>query len=144
MNKAENTVKEVKIKGKNVKECVLKTRYADMDSFKHINNAAYFTYFEEARWSYFMDLGYKYEEYMESDVLLILAKQKVRYLRQLIGGEEITIKTGIEVKKATIIFYHYLFRNDILIAEGTAYVAAINREGKPTLIPPTLKEALIQ
>ena len=55
-----------------------KTRWKDMDSFGHVNNAVFLTYIEDARIMYF-----KRWNITEKKRSLIVASIKIDYLRQI-------------------------------------------------------------
>ena len=56
----------------------IKTRWKDMDSFGHVNNANYVTYIEDARIIFFKRCGINTHEKS-----LIVASMKIDYLNQL-------------------------------------------------------------
>jgi acyl-CoA thioester hydrolase len=54
----------------------LAARWGDMDSFNHVNNAAFATYLEEARMQWFTSLG---PGWIDERVMPILAAQTINY-----------------------------------------------------------------
>ena len=56
----------------------LSTRWKDLDAFRHINNAVFLSYIEDARIVLFQRWGIDYEEKS-----LIVASVKIDYLRQV-------------------------------------------------------------
>ena len=56
----------------------LSTRWKDLDAFRHINNAVFLSYIEDARILLFKRWGINYEEKS-----LIVASVKIDYLRQV-------------------------------------------------------------
>src|SRR5437868_14023118 len=66
-------------------------RFVDIDSFGHVNNAHYLTYFEQARVKYFNQLlGWKYDWSKEG---IILARAEVNYTMPVHLGDEVEIQT---------------------------------------------------
>ena len=64
----------------------IKTRFRDLDSFKHVNNATFLSYFEDARILFFKRWGVNLKEKS-----LIVASIKVDYISQLIHPSELII-----------------------------------------------------
>ena len=56
----------------------IKTRWRDLDAFKHVNNATFLTYIEDARIIFFKRWGINLKEKS-----LIVAAVKIDYIRQL-------------------------------------------------------------
>ena len=70
----------------------IEIRYGDIDALRHVNNARYFTYMEQARTKYIKALGL----WVESDfdaIGIILAEQSCRYLNPI--QLESDIKVGV-------------------------------------------------
>ena len=71
----------------------LQARFRDCDLFGHVNNAAYFTYMEEARWAYWRALtGEAPHERLPG---LILARAESDFIRPIRPGERVDIWLGI-------------------------------------------------
>jgi acyl-CoA thioester hydrolase len=68
----------------------IEVRYADLDSFHHVNNARYFTYMEQARASYFQLLGL-WDGHDLDQLRIILAKAACDYRRPIAYGDSIRV-----------------------------------------------------
>jgi len=81
----------------------VEVRFADMDSFGHVNNASFLTFIEQARIKYFDDIsGWDYNPSKEG---VILAHASLDFLRPLHFKEELsvlTVCTGIGTKSISI------------------------------------------
>ncbi|MEO8795436.1 MAG: thioesterase family protein [Daejeonella sp.] len=64
---------------------VIPIRFADVDSFGHVNNAIYLTYFEIARSSYWNDVI----KWDWNEMGIIIGKAEVNYLRPINLNDEI-------------------------------------------------------
>lgn len=64
----------------------LKTRWKDIDSFGHVNNAIFLTYIEDARIMYF-----KRWNVTEKKRSLIVASIKIDYLRQIVHPSDLIV-----------------------------------------------------
>ena len=73
----------------------IEVRFRDCDSLRHVNNAVYFTYFEQARLVMGETLGLR--RVLEGVGLgLILAHTACDYKAQLVFGDEIDVLVGVE------------------------------------------------
>ena len=69
----------------------VEVRFADMDSFGHVNNAAFLTFIEQARIKYFDDIsGWHYDVSKEG---VILAHASVDFIRPLDFKEVLIVLT---------------------------------------------------
>ncbi len=71
----------------------LKVRFSDLDAMRHVNNATYLSYLEEARIAYYKDvLGLPKKNL---DFGAVVAKIEIDYLLPISFGEEIEILTRV-------------------------------------------------
>ena len=64
----------------------IKTRWRDLDAFRHINNATFLSYIEDARITFFQRWGINLK-----DKSLIVASVKIDYIKQLMHPTNIII-----------------------------------------------------
>jgi acyl-CoA thioester hydrolase len=70
-----------------------RARFRDTDAMGHVNNAVYFTYFEEARAAWFREAtGLR----SYHDVRIILARARCDFRSPLFSGEEIDVGARVE------------------------------------------------
>jgi acyl-CoA thioester hydrolase len=62
----------------------MRVTYRDVDVMEHVNNAAYFTYFETVRCHYYMKIR---KQTRPKDLDIIVAAQSCQYLRGLVYDE---------------------------------------------------------
>jgi acyl-CoA thioester hydrolase len=72
----------------------LQVRFRDIDAFGHVNNAVFFSYVEQARIRYLLDV-------LQPDVgfdrlPLILARVELDYRSPLLFGEDVTVETRVD------------------------------------------------
>ncbi|MBI2608944.1 MAG: acyl-CoA thioesterase [Deltaproteobacteria bacterium] len=72
----------------------LHVRFSDVDGLAHTNNAAYITYFEEARLAYVKALGYDRARSLK-DFSFILAHVSCDFKAPSFGGDSLDIFCGI-------------------------------------------------
>jgi len=82
----------------------VEVRFADMDSFGHVNNASFLTFIEQARIKYFDDIsGWHYDPSKEG---VILAHASLDFVRPLHFKEKLsvlTLCTHVGTKSITIV-----------------------------------------
>ncbi len=66
-----------------------------LDVFGHVNNAAYLTLFEEARWDMITQNGYGLEKILETGFGPVILEINLKFLKELRLREEIVIETTI-------------------------------------------------
>jgi len=94
-------------------------RFRDLDAMRHVNNAVHFTYFEEGRKNFLVQVlgGDGVEK-----VPFILAYQRCNYIRPMRIGDKVNLVTWIgEIGRKKFEFkYRLLSRDDdsVIYAEG--------------------------
>ena len=73
----------------------IEVRFRDCDALRHVNNAVYFTYFEQARLVMGETLGLR-RVLEDAGLGLILAHTSCDYKAQLVFGEQIDVRVGID------------------------------------------------
>lgn len=113
--------------------------WADMDSFKHVNNVVYFRYFENARVEYFRRIGWW--DYMdETGIGPIVASTQARFRRPVKYPE--TLAAGAKVMSlATDRFTirHVLVSRTTgeMVTEGDAVVVSVDYRNNVKVPLPT-------
>jgi len=123
----------------------LPIRWGDMDAFGHVNNAAYFTYCESARISYFeaVELDRCREAESHGPALVTAT---CNFLRQV--HHPATLEVGARAsriggKSFTLEYALYRREDDELVADGSSVVAWVDYEaGRSIPLPEALKERI--
>jgi len=132
-----------------LKQCpvVIETPIAwgQMDAFRHLNNTAYFRFFESGRIAYFERLNLL--EYMEATgVGPILAATNCKFKIPLTYPDTVTIGTRVpEVQddRFTMEYYVVSHKHQKVAAEGTGLIVCFNyKENKKTAVPAELKKRI--
>lgn len=97
-------------------------QWGDMDSFKHLNNVAYYRYAESARISYMRALGLMHER---EDLLTILAGSSMQYRRPVNYPD--TLLIGVRIKhlgNTSLVQEYTVFSHDqqAVVAMGEAVI----------------------
>lgn len=67
-----------------------------LDSFGHVNNAAYLTLYEEARWQLITENGYGLAVVQEKKKGPVVLDVSIRFKRELLNREFVTIRSQTE------------------------------------------------
>ena len=79
----------------NLATCEMNVEQKHIDSFGHVNNAAYLTLYEEARWRLIADKGFSMTDIVRTQQGPVVLEANVKFMRELKAGDVITITTSI-------------------------------------------------
>lgn len=115
----------------------VKPYWSDMDALGHINNAKYFTYFEEARFKWIESIGMDVSFWEDAKEGPLVYEADCKYLKQVTLPTELTIKmTPYSPGKASFMLRYDVFEGDEKCAEGnTKIVWADYKAGRPIRLP---------
>lgn len=120
--------------------------WGDMDAFQHVNNVAYFRYFESARILYSEKLGlHKYKD--ETGIGPILGSTSCKYRLPLTYPD--TVSVGAKVidiaqDRFTMQYMVVSHKHQKIAAEGDGVVVMYNyNEGKKTAIPEEIRKRIL-
>ena len=106
----------------------LSVRFSDVDGLAHTNNAAYITYFEEARLAYVKALGYDRARSLK-DFSFILAHVSCDFKAPSYGGELLDIFCGVTRVGNASFDMHYEVKDHqtgLLVASGKTVQVTYN------------------
>ena len=110
-------------------KCQLEIRWADLDAFKHINNAAYLVYMQEARadFTWFSRIA-KGEEPLLAD--MVVARAEVDYLSPIHQtGTTLEIEIYIEkVSNSSFVMVYEMSQGGTLRARGKTVQVGVDME----------------
>ena len=119
--------------------------WGDMDAFQHVNNVAYFRYFESARILYSEKLGlHKLKD--ETGIGPILGSTSCKYRLPLTYPDTISVGArivDIAQDRFTMQYVVVSHKHQKIAAEGDGVVVMYNyNEGKKTAIPEEIRERI--
>jgi acyl-CoA thioester hydrolase len=121
-------------------EITIRVRYAETDRMGLLHHANYLVYFEEGRTELLRQAGLAYKDLEDQGYLLVLTKAEVRYRRPVHYDDRLTLRTLVVRTTAVRIDHRYeLFRDGVLLAEGTTTLACVDRDGRPQALPDVLR-----
>ena len=123
----------------------LQVRYGDIDAQRHINNARYFTFMEQARAQYIIELGlWQGDDY--DQIGIIMAEQSCTYLAPITLQQEIEVGVQAERLGTKSIEMYYSFRDADShkeLATGRSILVAYDyRAGESIPIPDAWRERI--
>jgi YbgC/YbaW family acyl-CoA thioester hydrolase len=74
-------------------ETLIKEQY--LDSFGHLNNAAYLVIYEEARWDFITRMGHGLDYVKQNQIGPVILELSVRFKRELKNREKILIQSRV-------------------------------------------------
>lgn len=90
-------------------------RESHLDSFGHMNNAAYLVLFEEARWDFITKNGYGFKKVQELQQGPVVLELSMRFLKEITLLEKIRITMELITIKGKI----SRFRQEMIQEDGT-------------------------
>lgn len=119
--------------------------WAELDSFGHVNNSRYFTWFESARMALFERIGLPLVA--GADHAPILARATCDFLRPVHWPAEIEVRVTVpRLGNTSFTTAYEAVRVDLAepetVAKGEGIVVLVDAEGRPLQLPQTLREAL--
>ena len=110
-------------------KCELQIRWADLDAFKHINNAAYLVYMQEARadFTWFSRIA-RGEEPMLAD--MVVARAEVDYLSPIHQtGTTLDVEIYVEkVSNSSFVMVYEMSQGGTLRAKGKTVQVGVDME----------------
>jgi len=120
--------------------------WGEMDALRHVNNIAYFRYFESARIAYFEKLGL-WEFMNQTGIGPILASIQCKFKIPLTYPDTVSVGTRIsriEEDRFVMEYRAVSHKAQAVAAEGEGIIVSYNyRENKKTPLPEELKQRIL-
>src|SRR5439155_13028163 len=121
-------------------EIEIRVRYQETDGQGRVHHANYLTWFELGRVELLRAAGHSYRELEEAGIYLVVAQVAVQYYLPAFFDDILKLRTTtVRAKGARIEHRYEVFRGDDLLAEGTTTVACVDKNGRVTRLPESLK-----
>lgn len=120
--------------------------WGEMDAFQHVNNVAYFRYFESARIRYSEKLGlHRLKE--QTGIGPILGSTSCKYKLPLTYPDTVSVGakiTDMTEDRFTMVYVVVSHKHQKIAAEGDGVIVMYNyHEGKKTAIPEDLRKTIL-
>jgi acyl-CoA thioester hydrolase len=120
-------------------EITIRVRYAETDRMGLLHHANYLVYFEQGRTELLRAHGLAYKDLEDKGYLLVLAKVEVKYRNPARYDDLLMLRTTVVRTTPVRIEHRYeLFRDKVLLAEGTSTLACVDRDGRLQAMPEIL------
>jgi acyl-CoA thioester hydrolase len=123
-------------------EIQIRVRYAETDRMGLLHHANYLVYFEQARTELLRQHGATYKDLEDQGYYLVIAKVEIKYKSPAYYDDLLTIRTTVLRTTPVRIEHRYeVFREGVLICEGTTTLACVDKQGRLQAMPRWLMEA---
>jgi len=123
-------------------EIQIRVRYAETDRMGLLHHANYLVYFEQARTELLRQQGASYKDLEDQGYYLVIAKVEIKYKSPAYYDDLLTIRTTVLRTTPVRIEHRYeVFREGVLICEGTTTLACVDKQGRLQAMPRWLMEA---
>jgi acyl-CoA thioester hydrolase len=120
-------------------EITVRVRYAETDRMGLLHHANYLVYFEQGRTELLRSCGLAYKDLEDKGYLLVIAKMEVRYRNPARYDDLLRVRTTVVRTTRVRIDHRYeVFRDRMLLAEGTSTLACVDRDGRLQEMPEVL------
>jgi acyl-CoA thioester hydrolase len=121
--------------GRAVYETSVEIRFADIDAMGHVNNAVYFSYFEQARMAYFKERVARIWNWDEDGV--IVARNEIDYVYPVFLNDRMIIRLWVEhVGSKSFTVCYRVMVGERLCATGKSVLVCFNHKNKATQVLP--------
>ena len=121
--------------GKDIFETTVEIRFADIDAMGHVNNAVYFSYFEQARMAYFKERVARIWDWNEDGV--IVARNEIDYIYPVFLNDRMNIRLWVEhIGSKSFTVCYRVFVGERLCATGKSVLVCFNHKNKATQVLP--------
>ena len=121
--------------GKDIFETTVEIRFADIDAMGHVNNAVYFSYFEQARMAYFKERVARIWDWNEDGV--IVARNEIDYVFPVFLNDRMVIRLWVEhVGSKSFTVCYRVVVGERLCATGKSVLVCFNHKNKATQLLP--------
>ena len=120
----------------------VRVRYAETDRMGLLHHANYLVYFEQARTELLRQQGRTYKDMEAEGFFLVLSKVEVKYRSPAHYDDLLTIRTTVTRTSPVRLEHRYeVFRDRVLVAEGSSTLACVDTDGKLRAMPEWLVES---
>jgi acyl-CoA thioester hydrolase len=118
-------------------------RSYELDSYRHLNNAVYLSWFEQARLLYLQALGFSYDGFADREQWMVVVRTEVDFRAAVHAGDALEIGTRVLGLGRSSVRFEQLMRRgpDELVCEARTVMAFTGKRGAIP-IPDDVRAAL--
>jgi len=123
----------------------IKVRSYEIDLYGHVNNATYLNYLEHGRVQSLEQTGKSFQQYMDENIFIVIAKINISYLKPAFLDDELDISTTIKsVGRTSVVLnqeiYNRTRKGNTVQADVT--IVFLNQKKRPIPVPSQFLEQL--
>ncbi len=119
------------------------SRSYELDSYRHVNNGVYVSWFEQARLEWLVALGFSYDGFADRGQWMVVARTEVDFRRPLHLGDEVEIETSVAaLGRSSVRFRQVMRRGREVVCEATTVMAFSGADGASIPIPDDVRAAI--
>jgi acyl-CoA thioester hydrolase len=120
-------------------EITIRVRYAETDRMGLLHHANYLVYFEQGRTELLRSRGLAYRDLEDKGFLMVVTRIEVKYRSPARYDDLLTLRTTVVRTTLVRIDHRYeVFRDGVLVAEGSSTLACVDRDGNIQKLPDLL------
>jgi YbgC/YbaW family acyl-CoA thioester hydrolase len=118
------------------------SRSYELDSYRHLNNGVYVSWFEQARLDWLVSLGFSYDGFADRREWFVVARTEVDFRRPVHLGDTLVVSTTVEgYGRSSVRFRQRMTRGDELCAEAATVMVFHGEAGRSVPIPADFRAA---
>jgi acyl-CoA thioester hydrolase len=118
----------------------IRVRYAETDRMGFLHHSHYPVYFEQGRTDLLRQRGITYREIEDTGFFLVVVKLECRFRKPARYDDVLRLRTTVQRVTPVRIEHRYeIYRDDVLLTEGTSTLACVDREGQLMKLPEILR-----
>ena len=116
------------------------------DHMGHMNVMWYVGKFDEATWHLLASVGLTASRMREENIGMVAVEQRIEYKRELLAGDLITIRSGIqEVRERAVLFFHDMTNEQTQEIAARTFLTGVcmdTKTRKARVLPPDVRERM--
>ena len=118
----------------------IRVRYAETDRMGYLHHANYAIYFEQGRTELLRRRGISYREIEDGGFFLVVVKLECRFRKPARYDDVLRLRTTVSRVTPVRIEHRYeVFRDEVLLTEGSSTLACVDRNGRLMELPEMLR-----
>ena len=107
-----------------------RVRFHELDALNHVNNAAYFSWFETLRVAYLQDFGFTTYSHTDADPQLVVRAQNADYLAPMLHDETYVVTTRTRLlKPSSFVMDYAVFVDGQARCTGSTVMVSLTQDG---------------
>jgi acyl-CoA thioester hydrolase len=120
-----------------------RARSYELDSYRHLNNAVYLSWFEQARLEFLLAHGFSYDGFADRKQWMVVVRIEVDFRAAVHEGEELEIATSVSaLGRSSVRFLQRMQRGEDETVCEARTVMAFTGEAGSIPIPEDVRQAL--